>query len=115
MTAAEAMQEMGEWLDPVGSLGCIWRDDGRWVLNGNWASMEAVECYLTGWLQKWYADNYEMVDDFIYGLASRISKQAENGKPMERGLVPMIDMYDDRGFLPALWAAYKDVEKIEVS
>ena len=121
MTPDEVMAEIKGSMSQTGIvLGNLTRFYGGWDIllsNGSWAVLQEKDArrYLIGFLQEWYADNYEMIDDFIYGLASCISKQAEDGKPMERGLVPMIDMYDDRGFLPALWEAYKAVEKIEVS
>ena len=103
MNPDEAMQEIGEWLDPVGTLGCIWRGDGRWVLNGNWANMEAVECYLTGWLQKWVTQLEDKDDrSNIYTLDAEVRYRLEKGWCTDQ-------------FLPALWAAYKDVNKIEVT
>lgn len=118
MTAAEVMQDVAMWVAPgashYGKLGAIAYVEGQWQLHDQPIPQEDARHYLTGFLQEWYADNYEMIDDYIYGLASRISKQAEDGKPMERGLVPMIDMYDDKGFLPALWDAFKRI-KIEAA
>ncbi len=111
MTNEETMQEIAKWMesDMSHKLGGMERQKGEWILRCFWdtpsqqsmqvCNTDAARHYITGWLLDWFVE----------------SEQAILNCLGTQGWLEVTAKIPSKDCLPALWAAYKRVKKIEVA